>query len=243
MHKSWLLLLLLIVASTVPAAVYKWVDQTGEVHYSDQRVPGAEPVELRNSSIYSPTKTPKEVDWREAAGVTARPGSYDSLAITSPAQEQTIHSNEQQVNVAISVQPPLTEGDSFRLFLDGTAVSGNLATPLITLQNVERGTHTLSAAVVDQAGKERIRSETVTFYLRKISVLTLPGRPTPLPEEPGSGDDDGSEPPDEENGDEADGEDGNDSGNIVGPGPVAPGDNPYAPNFRPNYRPAPSGAP
>lgn len=242
MQKTWSLLLFLVFPCVVSSAVYKWVDQTGEVHYSDQRMPGAEKIELPKSSIYTPPAAQKQVTGRSTGGATASAVAYESLSISGPGDEETIHSNEQHVNVAISVQPALNEGDRFRLFLDGTVVSGEHTNSQITLQNVERGTHTLQVAVVDQAGKELIRSAAVTFFLRKISLLSYPGRPVQLPERPNSGEGEETErprPPGDGDEDQDGEEEGEGSENTVRPRPDRPDDNPYAPDFRPNYRPFP----
>ena len=170
-----------------------------------------------------------------ATPMEASPASPES----TPTEGQTVHSNEQVLKVSISIQPPLAEGDRFRLFLDGAAVSGEHTATQITLQNVERGTHTLTVTVVDQAGKERMRSDSVTFYLRKISVLTLPGIPTPLPEIPDSPNGDG-----ETNAEgEAGSEDSDDSQpNIPDDNPYDPTGPNYRPTYQPNYRPAPPSA-
>ena len=62
-------------------------------------------------------------------------------------------------------------GPDIRIYLDGNKASGELPTTQVTLQNVERGTHSLAVAVVDATGRELIRSPASNFHLRRLAVL------------------------------------------------------------------------
>lgn len=63
--------LVLVCAATVAAAdVYRWVDASGEVHYSDRWVPGSELVKIERSRV-----TP-------AAASAARTSDQDRLAVS-----------------------------------------------------------------------------------------------------------------------------------------------------------------
>ena len=55
--------------------------------------------------------------------------------------------------------------------MDGSKASGELPTTQVTLQNVERGTHSLAVAVVDATDRELIRSSATTFHLKRLAVL------------------------------------------------------------------------
>ena len=64
-------------------------------------------------------------------------------------------------------------------------VNGTFAGPSIELSGVDRGTHTLRAAVLDVTGKTLIEAATVRFTLRKIGLNDPANKPdekpTPLP--------------------------------------------------------------
>ena len=163
---AWLLILALTPAS---AEVYRWVDPTGQVHYSDQPTPGASPVELRGTSVYKAPKLPTSGGTKPAGASSDQTAQqqikYTQIEVVSPADDETVRSNEGTVAVSVELRPGLAQGHKLRIFLDGTASADELPTTQITLQNVDRGTHSLAVAVVDPAGKELLRSASVTFHL------------------------------------------------------------------------------
>jgi hypothetical protein len=53
---------------------------------------------------------------------------------------------------------------------------GNLA---FELDGIERGEHSLSAAVEDAAGSEILRSATIRFYVQQTSIPQQTVKPTP----------------------------------------------------------------
>lgn len=250
--KKTLFLLLMLGTLPLSAAVYKWVDGSGQVHYGDQPSAGATEVELPESMVYTPPDYGDDVAQEEAGAEAVAGGPYDSLAVVQPANEETLRSNQGDVAVSIELIPGLAENHKFVIYLDGNRVSGELTTPQITLQNVNRGSHSLEIAVEDGNGQELLRSAPVNFHLRRHSQL-LPEPPKPEhPIEPPGGDDDAPTPEnpiapppgddddsagdddDGDNGGDDDGNDGNDGGNRPNPPSQQ---NPYAPNYRPKYSP------
>ncbi len=182
---KWSTLLLLLFPVVSPAGIYKWVDEKGVLHFSDQAEPGAEPVELRPATLYMPAPIPalqsdQQPVATEAPASTAV--SYEQVSISKPANEETIHSNEGSVIVAFSSTPALAKDDRYKLLFDGQEVSseGENNLPLMELQNVGRGTHTLQVEIVDQSGKTLVSSEKSIFFLRSQSIL-FPNRTNPKP--------------------------------------------------------------
>jgi len=199
MSKLLLLFLIVCISAVAQAAsVYRWVDGDGQIHYSDHPVDGSETVELRESSVYTPRELPEpdqdeEVEGPdeeveapdeeagapdeeagapgEGEGLGAEEPVYESLRVVVPDNDETVRSNEGEVRVSIELQPGLAQGHKIRIYLDGNKASGELPTTQVTLQNVERGTHSLAVAVVDATGGELIRSPANTFHLRRLAVL------------------------------------------------------------------------
>ena len=95
---------------------------------------------------------------------------YTSIEVVAPEEDESIRSNEGEVNIAVVLRPKLASGHNLRVYLDGTPAAEELPTTQITLQNVDRGTHTLEAAVVDENGAELMRSDSVTFHLLRAAV-------------------------------------------------------------------------
>lgn len=168
-----LLLIILITASvSVAAPVYRWVDADGQVHFSDQPVTGAKKITLRESTIYSAPVSPETVAGSAAGGEAEddTPFAYETIAIVNPETDQAIRSNEGQVNVSIELQPGLQPGHKIRVYLDGTQASDDLATTQISLQEVDRGTHSLEVGVIDDKGLELKRSDAVSFHVLRIAA-------------------------------------------------------------------------
>lgn len=161
-----------IVPPAFTSPVYKWVDEEGVVHFSDQPHPAAEKIELPPTPLYTaPPKTePKETAPGEEA--TTWTGRYQQFAIDQPKQNETVRSNEGSVRVAVILQPSLQPGHQLRFYLDGLKVKGEFDTPGIILQGINRGPHTVKAEVLDEKGKLLGTTATVEFFLRKESEIT-----------------------------------------------------------------------
>jgi Domain of unknown function (DUF4124) len=172
--KILVLLLMVSVASSVFAAtVWKWVDKSGITHYSDQPVPGAVQVDLQNVQTYDADEASIPAANRSTSSPSkAAASSYQSIAISSPAHEQTFSGTGGQVSVSVQVSPGVQPGDSVRLTLDGQEVSEpNSSATSFELKDVARGAHTLSASVVSRSGQVVIQSAPITFFVQQTSAL------------------------------------------------------------------------
>ncbi|MDZ7736624.1 MAG: hypothetical protein U5P41_11375 [Gammaproteobacteria bacterium] len=110
---------------------------------------------------------------------------YDSIAIVSPEDDTAIRENSGQVSVSVSVQPALSEAHQIVLYMDGTEAARSRS-PIFQFSNVDRGTHTLAAAIVGSDGNEIIRSDSISFTLHRHSVQN--------PNNPNAPDSSGSSP-------------------------------------------------
>ncbi len=163
---------LLTLGSTSPPAlseVYKWVNDQGQVEYSDQYREGAEKVTLQPLSTIQMPKLPADAiaptDSEEQAPA---PPAYQRLAITFPTHDSAFHSGNGDVVVTLELTPDLLPSHSLRLSLDGQPV-GVFTGRSHTLPNVDRGTHVLSLDVVDNTSV--IQSATpVTFTIHRPMV-------------------------------------------------------------------------
>ncbi|HLU07111.1 MAG TPA: DUF4124 domain-containing protein [Woeseiaceae bacterium] len=163
---------LLLAASLALAQVYRWVDEDGVVHYSDQPHQGAEEVELEGApAINMPTpRRPASASRAAAAPDEQQPvAGYETLAVASPAAEETLWNIGGVLNVSLSLQPALQPGHQLRVYFDGTPqeVGGTQ----FQLQEVYRGAHNLQAEVLDQNGQLMIRSEPVRFYVQQTTIV------------------------------------------------------------------------
>lgn len=163
----------LILALTLPVGaettLYKWKDADGTVHFSDQPHPGAEEVTVQEVPTIPAPRLPP------SAPASARPAavSYDNVTITNPANDSTLRDNAGNISVTVAVTPLLRAdlGHKVLLDLDGQPQGEGIS---FSLTNVERGSHTLTATVIDKDGAPLI-SGSSTFHLLRFSALLNPG--------------------------------------------------------------------
>lgn len=167
-----ILFLGLLAASGAYGQAYTWTDEDGVVHYSDLPRPGAKEVDLGK---YKAPSSARSEPARPVVPATRRadpePESfqYESLAVASPAAEQTLWNIEGVLNVSLALSPALRPGHQVRVYFDGNLqdVSGLS----FQLQQVYRGTHNLQAEVLDENGRLMIRSQPSRFYVQQTSIL------------------------------------------------------------------------
>lgn len=187
------ILLLLFTAPLLAAeSGYRIVHPDGTVEYTDQPIKGAEEIRIPEVPTFPSQSSPQSPRVSSPASPreisTASPKQqnlgYQLLAISSPQEQETVWFNENGMTVLLQLQPGLAEGDELVIRLDGEIVARGSNTSF-TLKNVFRGTHTLSAAVIDGQGAVVLEANPVTFYMRQHSVLEpispLSPPPTPIP--------------------------------------------------------------
>lgn len=98
--------------------------------------------------------------------------SYDSIAIATPKENETVFDNSGNVKVSISLLPELrgAAGDRIVVLVDGIAAV-KAGTSELHLSGLVRGRHTLEARVVNDNGETVISSAPVTFYVWQASRL------------------------------------------------------------------------
>jgi hypothetical protein len=177
--KIRLFLLLFLVTPLLQAEIFKWVDQEGNVHFSDQNLNGSTPVELRPATVIETPTDPPSAQRQENSPQAKAPAgpAYESVRILKPADDESIRSSgEDPINVMIESSPGLADGDSYRLSMNGQVVASDLSSGLVPLENVERGSHTLMVEIVGKSGNSLISSEEISFHV--LRVANAP-RPTP----------------------------------------------------------------
>jgi hypothetical protein len=163
-------LLSVLCTAAFAATVYKWVDENGVTHYSDQPHENAQKVTLAQPQTYKAPKPPAEQP-SAAAPPKAAQSPYSSCAIAQPANEDTFP-NATSVDAAVVTNPGVRPGDEVVLLLDGSRVAnfppGGGTT---TISPIERGSHSLQAIVRDGNGQVVCQTTNVTFTVLQPSVL------------------------------------------------------------------------
>jgi hypothetical protein len=128
--------------------------------------------ELDPPPISTVPATPVNPQQNTPPGPALPIGRYQSISIMRPSQDETLRDNSGEVDVEMNVRPGLLNGEGHQivLLLDGAVVhTGDVMD--IQLQGVNRGSHTLTAHIVDDQGTTLITSPPVTFHLKQASVL------------------------------------------------------------------------
>lgn len=178
------LLLIAMLWTSVHAAegVWTWVDGNGVRHYADRPVPGAVQVDVKTQPRSEAAAAPAATGPRAAPQPGPPPPPYRLIEIWSPAAEETITNTGGVVPVRVRIDPVLRPRHTLAIYLDGQKIEDlDPATLQAELQNVPRGTHSLVAAVFDDAGKPVQQGQQVVFYVRQESVAQPPVGPTLRP--------------------------------------------------------------
>ncbi|GFE78341.1 hypothetical protein GCM10011487_03410 [Steroidobacter agaridevorans] len=175
MRTALYVLLALAAPAFAGQTVYKWVDEKGVTHFSDQPVAGAEKVELSGGAnrpaspppAYAPS-APQETP------VKAGP-AYSRFVIVNPQQDQAIINTGGTVTVQLAATPSIDARHTVALYLDGAPVAG-FSGDSHEFSNMPRGTHTVKA-VISAGGQTIQETPVVTFHVRQESGAQPPVGP------------------------------------------------------------------
>lgn len=191
MRTALLLLLALaapVLSGTAQATdVWKWVDEKGTTHYSDQPVAGATKIEVRTGNVVDTAPSGSSAGGSSSSSSAEQPAvaNYRNFEIWRPEPDQSIINTGGQVNVEIRIEPAVQSLHQLNLYLDGKLVNGFPRNALsYALTEVPRGAHQVTAVVTDQYGKTIQESPPVVFQVRQESVAQPPVGPSLRPPPP-----------------------------------------------------------
>ena len=170
--KRLFILALCAVCATAGAQVYKRIGPDGQVYFSDQPGPDAEPVEISPPSSVTMRPVPRQTRPEQAATPKEAAGSYERFAIVSPANGEGVRANNGNVAVTLSLKPGLKPGHSIALNVEGENGQDLKigAATTFELNNLSRGRHTLTASVLDAQGNEVIQTGPVSFHVLRVAL-------------------------------------------------------------------------
>lgn len=179
--------LLCLLPLAAVADIYKWVDEDGNVVYSDEPRDGAERLERTTPESSYRFETPRrqqpQDDRSDEVGEDA--ARYDELRIVHPADEGTVRDNQGLVDVQLEISPSLRAEHRVQFILNGEPQGDPSGSLGHRLTEVHRGEHQVAARVLNEAGATIAEADPVTFYMHQASRL-MPGQQGPGPN-PGGG--------------------------------------------------------
>ena len=169
-----ILIIMCLLVNIAAAKVFKHVDKDGNITYTD--VPTSttdKTVQQTPMTTYKPVPAPTtdtgtdKDNKQEPKAVT----NYDALNITSPADKAVIRANSGTITVEIQSLPGLNTdaGHQFVILIDGQAQQTSQANS-ITVNNLDRGTHSLSAQILDKDNNVLVSSTPVQINILRASI-------------------------------------------------------------------------
>lgn len=164
--------LLLFVATPLAAQIYRWVEPSGAVHYSDSPPASAE-VEILDLPDLSVRNSPSRVEPElvRPALLDALIEGYPVLKIAAPAPQETVWADNGRLEIKVATDPPLRREHAFVYQLDGERRAGPTNRYSVTLDQVFRGAHTVRVTVVNGMGDVVQSSPPVTVYVKHHTII------------------------------------------------------------------------
>ena len=169
-------LMLLACSAALATTVYKWVDENGVIHYSDQPHANAQKLQVAGVQTYSAgASASSRASEPEEPAASANP--YKGCAIAQPLPEQNLP-NAQSVFVRVQSDPVPRPGDRIYITMDGQGLNGGQATGMsYNVTPIDRGAHTVAAQIRGSDSQILCQTPPITFYIQQVG-LNSPANPT-----------------------------------------------------------------
>ncbi len=165
------------------AKIYTWEDASGRTIYGDMPPEHKKAKEVKTQELtivpgYKDPSLEKETDTlkTQASSEKKEEVSYKSFDVSYPRDDEAIRANDGNVTVSFDLQPPLQKTDTLSIYLDGKKIAEDSKALSISLNNLDRGTHSLFAVVRNEKGDVLLNSNTVSFHVLRNSIITNPRR-------------------------------------------------------------------
>ena len=120
--------------------------------------------------------------WTDAQGnrIYSDQPNPNSTKIEVGPTNSAVRANDGNITLSVTIDPPLRSGNLLRAQVDGNlneqAIAGSgQPNATLTLPNLDRGTHEISAVIMDTKGQVILSSDPVTLHVQRTS-LNQPGR-------------------------------------------------------------------
>lgn len=187
MRSSYLMLLIGVLAFSQPVfagKIFKVIDEkTGQVTFTDKPPANMPATEISGADLPPiNTQTAPEIEIPpQQAPETGTPAvNYQDFKILQPQDQTTIPPGQVDLEVQLGIEPALQDGHLVQLLFDGKNFGQPASATTFRIGELYRGTHTLSATIVDQAGKPLKSTPTITVYIHRGKVSPKPA-PSPSP--------------------------------------------------------------
>ena len=157
---------LLLVSTLLSAELYRWVDEKGNVHFSDTQINS-------DAQVYTPPPiltVPAVPAGNFSSKTTSKSKKfkYESITLTSPADGATFPTDTESIQVSIQVKPGLNtkEKNVVALYMNGKLHQKGSSLSY-SFKNLDRGAHTVYATIETSKGKKIKQSAAIQFYVQR----------------------------------------------------------------------------
>ncbi|NJN51332.1 MAG: DUF4124 domain-containing protein [Gammaproteobacteria bacterium] len=170
--------LAVLLTAPVCAEIFKSVDEFGNVVFSDlPPTKTSEPVTVTPINSYEAPAQAAPAAAPPSAVAAMDANYYQYFAVTDPAPDTAIRDNAGNVTISVGLSPALRGDHRLLLVLDGQATEVEAQDNQFILSNIDRGTHTAAARIVNRDGAEISRSTETSFHM----LRAIAPRPAQLP--------------------------------------------------------------
>ena len=185
MRKLIGILLTICTPLALAGEVYRWVDAHGNHVFSDELpaedsdVTQVREVLIERIRTVPAFKPPPAPHRQRTTNLQSHQARYSDFVIKQPENGAAKRDDAGKILVETHVEPALRPGHFVILKMDGQPVASGKQT-VFHLESIDRGTHTLTAELKNNAGQLLISTPPVSFTMLRNSLLS----PTRQPEEP-----------------------------------------------------------
>ena len=167
----WLAVVMLVLAGTSDAEIYKSLEPNGTIGYSDRPNANAERLLLPPLSVIKGVEITPQTPPAPSTDPVSE-AAYQRFRILRPEDGETLRANGGDLSIEFDVTPALDPTHAIVVHFDRQPRSGEPGNPILTLTDADRGPHSFEGLIVDATGRELARSSSVTVHVQRVSVLT-----------------------------------------------------------------------
>jgi len=162
------------------AAIYQTQDEDGNIIFTDRPEPGSDKKKLAQPSVINIKKAEKSISEKkpvEGLGKLKveekKAVAYKEFRIVAPEHDKSIRNNIGTIELKLKIIPELQTkfGHQIKVKFDNQMHKSSWKSTSILFNNIDRGSHTFQAFIVDKSGKRLKSSQSVVFHLHRFSRL------------------------------------------------------------------------
>jgi len=166
--KKWTLAILMMASCSCLAEseIYKIVDSAGRVIYTDTPPAEDNADQLKLRSI-NQIPTPQPSDAKTLATDAEVFSGYSIVDLVAPTDNSLIHYDQEKVIVSLALTPELQPGHLVQFYLDGAAYGRPVRATSSAIGDLQRGSHTVSARLLNEEGETVANSRSVRVNVQR----------------------------------------------------------------------------